>query len=97
MEDIRLFIPIEEHEDIKADGEDGSCTAEDGKSNRYIGTMTGTINGSDIHHISPDSEATPQTAGPVHRLSTFIPTESNVLSETDTEWTIRLQRNDVRF
>ncbi|KAL2039430.1 hypothetical protein N7G274_007702 [Stereocaulon virgatum] len=77
IEEAKLCIPIEEHEEIKANREDGSCTVEDGESN------------------SSDLEAIPQNAGLVHRLSSFIPTESNVLSETDTEWTIRLQRNDT--
>ena len=36
-----------------------------------------------------------QTKSPVRRLSTFDPSKSKVLSETETEWTIRLHPNDV--
>ncbi len=36
-----------------------------------------------------------QLPSPVQRLSTFVPTKENVLSDTETEWTVRLQQNDV--
>ena len=97
IEESRLFVPIEEHEDVEANREDGSCTVENGEGHRYVVMMTGLIRKADSLLISSDSAAMPQIADPVHRLSTFVPTDGNVLHETDTEWTVRLQRNDVRF
>ena len=41
-----------------------------------------------------DGESAP-TQAPVYQLSTFTPSRDNVVGESDAEWTIRLERNDV--
>ena len=41
------------------------------------------------------SEALAQSVASVQKLSTFDTSRSKVLSETETEWTIRLHPNDV--
>ena len=41
------------------------------------------------------SEPDEQLMAPVQRLSTFDPSKSKILSETETEWTVRLHPNDV--
>ena len=41
------------------------------------------------------SEPDVQLMAPVQRLSTFDPSKSKILSETETEWTVRLHPNDV--
>ena len=44
--------------------------------------------GSELEHNSRAQE-------PDQLLSTFTPNESNVLGETDIEWTVRLESKDV--
>ena len=58
----------------------------------------------DIKNISDSevrSSSEPATAAQpiwhVQRLSTFDPSRSKVLNETETEWTVRLHPNDVSF
>ena len=43
------------------------------------------------------SEALAQPMVPIQRLSTFDLSRSTVLSQTETEWTVRLHANDVRI
>ena len=42
------------------------------------------------------SEALAHSTAPVQRLSAFDLSRSAILSETETEWTVRLHTNDVR-
>ena len=51
-------------------------------------------NGSDSSSVD-EPEILVQPTFPVQRLSTFDPSRSSVLSETETEWTVRLNPNDV--
>ena len=52
--------------------------------------------GSDSNSSSDDElEAGAQSMPPIQRLSTFDLSRSKVLSETETEWTVRLHPNDV--
>ena len=52
--------------------------------------------GSDSESSSgSEPEAGAQSMPLVQRLSTFNPSKSRVLSETETEWTVRLHPNDV--
>lgn len=44
---------------------------------------------------SSGSETAVQSLAPVQRLSIFDPPRSKVLSESETEWTVRLHPNDV--
>ena len=44
---------------------------------------------------SSESETAVQSLAPFQRLSTFDPSRSKVLSESETEWTVRLHPNDV--
>lgn len=44
-----------------------------------------------------ESETGAQPMAPVQRLSTLDPSKSKVLSQTETEWTVRLHPNDVRI
>ncbi|MCJ1465202.1 Polynucleotide 5'-hydroxyl-kinase grc3 [Pseudocyphellaria aurata] len=46
-------------------------------------------------YISSDSQASLSREGSIQQLSTFIPTQHNVLGETANEWTIRLNINDI--
>lgn len=46
---------------------------------------------------SSEPETGTQTLAPVQRLSTFDPSRSIILSETETECTVRLHPNDVRI
>ncbi|CAF9942863.1 MAG: Polynucleotide 5'-hydroxyl-kinase grc3 [Alectoria fallacina] len=50
-------------------------------------------NGSDSSSVD-EPEILVQPTVPVQRLSTFDPSRSSVLSETETEWTVRLNPND---
>lgn len=50
--------------------------------------------GSDSSYSS-ESEIAVQSMAPVQRLSTFNLSRSKVLSESETEWTVRLHENDV--
>ena len=42
-----------------------------------------------------EPETGARSMAPVQRLSTFDPLRSKVLSETETDWTVRLHPNDV--
>lgn len=44
---------------------------------------------------SSESQTEFQSMAPVQRLSTLDPSRSKVLSESETEWTVRLHPNDV--
>lgn len=44
-----------------------------------------------------EPETLAQSMAPIQRLSIFDPSRSKVLSETETEWTVRLHPNDVRI
>ena len=51
-------------------------------------------NASDSTSVT-EPETLAQSMAPVQRLSTFDPSRSKVLSETETEWTVRLHPHDV--
>ena len=63
---------------------------EDGVKGIESGSNSGSSFGSE-----PETGA--NSMAPTQRLSTFNPSRSKVMSETETEWTVRLHLNDVRI
>ena len=47
--------------------------------------------------LTSGSERVAHTMAPVQRLSTFDLSRNKILSQTETEWTVRLHPNDVSF
>lgn len=72
----------------------------DGLANVQGGSLEDAVkdieSGSDSESSSDsEPETGAQSMAPVQRLSTFDPSKSRVLSETETEWTVRLHPNGV--
>ena len=90
------FEPVEEEGYSSRNRADDGDKATEGESDRYVTAMIG-IRSWFRHIFSTDSEIPKQSTAPVQRLSTFLPTGSNILSETETEWTVKLHLKDVRI
>ena len=72
---------------------DGSDAVLDGSTEagaKAINSDTGSISDTELETVA-------QSTVPVRRLSSFDMSRSKVLSETETEWTVRLHPKDVSF
>ena len=72
---------------------DGLINARDGSLEEIAKAIESNIESGSGSDSEPEVLA--QLMVPVQRLSTFDTSKSKVLSETETEWTVRLHPNDV--